>query len=45
MPFHFFREFQLATVLILIHDSYIIWSTRFILYVWDFPLLIPFGFY
>ena len=31
MPFHFFREIQLATVLILIHDSYIIWITRFIL--------------
>ena len=31
MPFHFFGEFQLATVLILIQDSYIIWSTRFIL--------------
>ena len=30
MPFFFFRELQLITVLLLICDSYMSWSTRFV---------------
>ena len=45
MPSFFFREIKLITVLLLLCDSYMSWSTRLvsIKLMWDFPFLIPFS--
>ena len=47
MPSFFFRELKLITVLLLICDSYMSWSTRFVSLKLcrDFPFSIPFRFY
>ena len=47
MPYFFFCELQLITVLLLICDSYLSWSTRFVSLncMWDFPFSISFRFY
>ena len=46
MPSFFFRELQFITVLLLICDFCMSWSTRFIsLKLWNFPFSIPFHFY
>ena len=47
MPSFFLHKPQLITVLLLICDSYMSWSTSFVSLktVWNFPFLIPFRFY